>query len=78
MKRTIYCLKNGSQVLIIRIACSNSLLLETIAEIVYLAATGNADHLRYLAGDDAVVTYHHRLNVGPEEFRKGIATRLVG
>lgn len=49
---------------------------EAIAEMVYAAATDEADQLRYLAGDDAVATYEHRLNVGAEEFRREIAARF--
>lgn len=50
---------------------------ETIAQVVYEAATDGKDQLRYLAGQDAVATYQHRLNVGAEVFRKNVAKGLV-
>lgn len=49
----------------------------TIAEVVYEAATDGKDQLRYLAGNDAVSTYKHRLNVGAEDFRKAIASQFL-
>jgi NAD(P)-dependent dehydrogenase (short-subunit alcohol dehydrogenase family) len=49
---------------------------ETIAEVVYEAATVKKDQLRYQAGADAVATYEHRLVIGPEAFRREVATRF--
>ncbi|SDM52225.1 NADP-dependent 3-hydroxy acid dehydrogenase YdfG [Catalinimonas alkaloidigena] len=49
---------------------------ETIAEVVYEAATDGKDQLRYLAGPDAVATYAQRLKVGPEPFRQGVAAQF--
>lgn len=51
---------------------------ESIANVVYEAATDNKDQLRYLAGNDAITTYKQRLDVGAEAFRKGITKGLVG
>lgn len=48
---------------------------EKIAQVVFEAATDGKNQLRYLAGDDAVGTYTHRLNIGAEEFRKGVAAQ---
>lgn len=50
---------------------------ESVADVVYEAATGGKDQLRYLAGSDAVATYQHRLKVGAEAFRKEVALGLV-
>jgi hypothetical protein len=50
---------------------------ETIAEVVFEAATDNKNQLRYLAGNDAKATYAGRLQVGAEEFRKGVAAQFV-
>ena len=49
---------------------------ETIAEMVYQAATEAQDQLRYPAGPDAVAMYAHRLAVGPEAFRQGVAQQF--
>lgn len=49
---------------------------ESIAEIVFEAVTDEKDQLRYLAGNDAIVTYNNRLTVGTEEFRKAIANNF--
>ena len=46
---------------------------ESIAEIVYEAATDGKDQLRYLAGNDAVGIYEQRLKIGAEDFRRGVA-----
>ncbi|MCF0051659.1 SDR family oxidoreductase [Dyadobacter sp. LJ53] len=46
---------------------------ESIAAVVYEAATDGKKQLRYLAGDDAVETYNQRLKVGPEAFKDGVA-----
>jgi NAD(P)-dependent dehydrogenase (short-subunit alcohol dehydrogenase family) len=50
---------------------------EAIAEVVYQAATDQQDQLRYPAGADAIVTYTHRLGVGPEAFRREVASRFA-
>lgn len=50
---------------------------EAIAEVVYQAATDQQDQLRYPAGADAIATYAHRLGVGPEAFRREVASRFA-
>jgi NAD(P)-dependent dehydrogenase (short-subunit alcohol dehydrogenase family) len=50
---------------------------ESIAEVVYQAATDQQDQLRYPAGADAIATYAHRLGVGPEAFRQEVASRFA-
>ncbi|MDJ1505741.1 SDR family oxidoreductase [Xanthocytophaga agilis] len=50
---------------------------ESIAKIVYEAATDGKDQLRYLAGNDAISTYQHRIDVGSEAFRKGVTAGLL-
>ncbi|TDQ08064.1 SDR family oxidoreductase [Pedobacter metabolipauper] len=42
---------------------------ETIADVVYRAATDEKDQVRYPAGNDAVRIYANRLEVGPEAQR---------
>lgn len=49
-----------------------------IAETVWEAATDGKDQLRYVAGADARAIYAHRLAVGDEAFRKGVAAQLFG
>jgi NAD(P)-dependent dehydrogenase (short-subunit alcohol dehydrogenase family) len=49
---------------------------ESIAEVVYEAATDGKDQLRYVAGEEAKQWYANRLQVGDEVFRKQIAQRL--
>lgn len=51
---------------------------ESIASVVYEAISDGKDQLRYLAGNDAISTYQHRLNIGAEEFRKQITKGLAG
>jgi len=51
---------------------------ETIAEVVYEAATDGKDQLRYQAGEDAKAFYAQRLWQGAELFRKGIAETVFG
>lgn len=46
---------------------------QSIAEVVYEAATDGKTQLRYLAGEDAKATYQQRLDVGAEAFKTGIA-----
>ncbi|GAA3918412.1 oxidoreductase [Chitinophaga oryziterrae] len=45
---------------------------ETIAEVVYGAATDGKDQLRYLAGNDAKRIFKQRLEQGAEAFRIGM------
>lgn len=45
---------------------------ETIAEVVYEAATDGKDQLRYLAGNDAKRIFKQRLEQGAEAFRIGM------
>lgn len=42
---------------------------ESIAQVVYDAATDGRDQLRYVAGDDAQTSYAQRLAIGNENFR---------
>jgi len=49
---------------------------DSIAQVVYEAATDGKDQLRYLAGPDAIATYDNRLKVGAEDFRRGIIKGL--
>jgi NAD(P)-dependent dehydrogenase (short-subunit alcohol dehydrogenase family) len=49
---------------------------EAIAAVVYEAATDQKDQLRHQAGADAVAIYAHRLAVGSEAFRQGIAVQF--
>jgi len=51
---------------------------ETIAEVVYEAATDGKDQLRYQAGEDAKAFYAQRLWQGAELFRKGIQETVFG
>lgn len=51
---------------------------ETIAEVVYEAATDGKDQLRYQAGEDAKAFYAQRLWQGAELFRKGIEETVFG
>jgi NAD(P)-dependent dehydrogenase (short-subunit alcohol dehydrogenase family) len=51
---------------------------EQIAEVVYEAATDGKDKLRYVAGKDANAMYNRRLEVGDEEFRKGVKQLFYG
>lgn len=49
---------------------------ESIADIVYEAATDGKAQLRYFAGPDAVASYKRRLEIGAEAFRKELAAGL--
>lgn len=40
---------------------------ESIAEVIFQAATDNKDQLRYIAGNDAVALYNERIQHGAEE-----------
>jgi short-subunit dehydrogenase len=51
---------------------------ETIAEVVYEAATDGKDQLRYQAGEDAKAFYAQRLWLGAELFRKSIEEKVFG
>ncbi len=51
---------------------------ETIAEVVYEAATDGKDQLRYVAGADAVATVAARRQLGDEAFRKAIGQQFFG
>jgi hypothetical protein len=51
---------------------------ETIAEVVYEAATDGKDQLRYVAGADAVATVAARQQLGDEAFRKAIGQQFFG
>ncbi|RZJ80053.1 MAG: SDR family NAD(P)-dependent oxidoreductase, partial [Chryseobacterium sp.] len=50
---------------------------EQVAEVIYRAVTDNKDQLRYLAGETAKATYARRLEIGAEEFRKGVAKTFM-
>lgn len=51
---------------------------ESIAAVVYEAATDGKDQLRYVAGPDAQQLYANRLAVGAEAFRKELGKMLLG
>lgn len=51
---------------------------ETIAEVVYEAATDGKDQVRYLAGDDAKMLNEKRIELGNEEFRKFMGSAFLG
>lgn len=50
---------------------------ETIAEVVYEAATDGKDQVRYVAGEDANAIYNRRLEIGSEAFRKEIRSQFL-
>lgn len=50
---------------------------ESIAGIVYEAATDGKDQLRYVAGPDANAIYARRLKIGAEAFRKEIRDQFT-
>ena len=49
---------------------------ESIAEVVFEAATDGKDQLHYLAGNDAKRTYQQRLEEGSENFRRNLTQLL--
>ncbi|MCW2259808.1 MULTISPECIES: SDR family oxidoreductase [Sphingobacterium] len=49
---------------------------EEIAGVVLEAATDGKDQLRYLAGDDAIKTFNKRMEIGAENFRIEMRTKL--
>lgn len=49
---------------------------KSIATVVYEAATDGKNQLRYLAGNDAISTYKHRIDIGAEDFRRSVAFQL--
>ena len=49
---------------------------ESIADVVYEAATDGKDQLRYVAGSDAKAMYAQRLELGNEAFRQQMASRF--
>jgi NAD(P)-dependent dehydrogenase (short-subunit alcohol dehydrogenase family) len=51
---------------------------ESIAEVIYEAATDGKDQIRYVAGPDAKQLYENRLTEGTETFRKEMAKMLLG
>ncbi len=51
---------------------------ETIADVVYEAATDGEDRVTYVAGKDAVEYFNQRREVGAEAFRKGIRQMVFG
>lgn len=52
--------------------------VESIAEVVYAAATDGKDQLRYVAGEDANAYYSRRLELGQDAFRKELAAGILG
>ncbi|RZJ71460.1 SDR family oxidoreductase [Flavobacterium sp.] len=50
---------------------------ETIAEIVYEAATDGKDQIRYVAGEDSKAMYERRSELGSEAFRKEIKKQFL-
>lgn len=57
---------------------ANHSTAEQIAEVVYEATTDGKTQLRYVAGKDAKAAYARRLDVGTEEFMKGIDKTFFG
>jgi NAD(P)-dependent dehydrogenase (short-subunit alcohol dehydrogenase family) len=51
---------------------------DSIAEVVYGAATDGREQLRYVAGPDAEAAYAARLQAGDEAFRKAMDQRFFG
>ncbi len=51
---------------------------ESVAEVVYEAATDGSDQLRYAAGPDAVHLLKQRAEVGDEAFVKGMRLQMLG
>ncbi|QMW02791.1 SDR family oxidoreductase [Spirosoma foliorum] len=51
---------------------------ETIAEVVYEAATDGKDQLRYLIGEEARALYNQRLQLGDEGFRRFMESAFLG
>lgn len=51
---------------------------ETIAQVVYEAATDGKDQVHYIAGVDANALYAGRRQTDPETFRQGIHARFFG
>lgn len=52
--------------------------VETIAEVVYEAATDGKEQLRYIAGEDANAYYARRLELGQDAFRKELGKSILG
>jgi hypothetical protein len=50
---------------------------ETIAEVVYEAATDGKKQLRYIAGEDAKALYAQRLEIGAEAFREEFGKQFI-
>ena len=50
---------------------------ESIAQVVWEAATDDQDHLRYVAGDDAIDIYALRQKLGNESFRQHLASLVL-
>ena len=50
---------------------------ETIAAVVYEAATDGKNQVRYIAGNDANALYERRKKIGVDAYRKEIANRLL-
>ena len=51
---------------------------ESVAEVVYEAATDGSDQLRYAADPDAVHLLKQRAEVGDEAFVKGMRLQMLG
>lgn len=51
---------------------------ETIAAVVYEAATDGKDQIRYVAGEDAKALHARRMEIGNEAFRKEIEKQIMG
>ncbi len=51
---------------------------ESVAEVVYEAATDGSDQLRYAASPDAVQLLKQRAEVGDEAFVKGMRLQMLG
>jgi hypothetical protein len=57
---------------------ANASSAESIAEVVWEAATDGKDQVTYVAGEDAKGLYAQRLAVGVETFRKTIGKAFLG
>ncbi len=57
---------------------SSSSTAEQIAEVVYEAAIDQSDHVTFVAGADAKVSYAQRLAIGIDAFRAGIRQMFLG
>lgn len=50
---------------------------EEVAQVIFDAATDNKNHLRYIAGKDALALYSERLELGPEKQVQKIKSQFL-